>query len=165
MAETGLSVGEFIWAGGSFKGWWNDQRMWLYKREGSYLFAFVDSIFWALGLSSSGFVITAKVSDEDVSERYQKEIIDFGASNPMFIVLTTLALVNLFCFGKKVVADGLRIFVTVDIQMGLNLVLILLNLPLYGALFLRKDSGRMPTNIAIKSLVLSVSACVLYSYP
>ncbi|KAL9680466.1 hypothetical protein QQ045_018345 [Rhodiola kirilowii] len=164
VAETSYSIGEFLWAGGSFKGWWNDQRMWLYKRVTSYLFAFIDSIFWVVGLGRSAFVITAKVSDEEVEGRYDREIIDFGASNPMFIVLATLALVNLICFTKKVVSDGKRVFETVDIQVCLCVVLILVNLPLHGALFVRRDSGRMPISITLKSMILAILGCIFYTY-
>ncbi|CAB4312341.1 unnamed protein product [Prunus armeniaca] len=137
-------------------GWWNDQRIWLYKRTSSYLFAFIDTILNSLGYSDSAFVITAKVSDEDVSHNYEKEVMEFGALSPMFTILATLALLNLFCFlgvvKKAIMGEGMtKVYETMPLQILLCGVLILINLPLYQALYLRKDKGKMPSSIAFKS--------------
>ncbi|KAI9160388.1 hypothetical protein LWI28_007689 [Acer negundo] len=66
FANRAYSLGEFLWAGGTIKGWWHDQRMWVFKRTTSYLFGFTDNILRLLGFSKSAFVITAKVAEEDV---------------------------------------------------------------------------------------------------
>ncbi|KAJ0102468.1 hypothetical protein Patl1_03900 [Pistacia atlantica] len=143
--------------------WWNDQRIWLYKRTSSYLFAFIDTILKSLGFSESAFVVTAKVADEDVSQRYEKEIMEFGASSSMFTILATLALLNLFCLIgvlKKVILDQgiFRLYDTMLLQVLLCGVLVLINLPMYQGLFLRKDNGKMPSSLTAKSLVLALSA-------
>ncbi|GJV51681.1 hypothetical protein Tco_1447422 [Tanacetum coccineum] len=39
--------------GGTIKGWWNDQRMWLYRRLTSYLFAFVDVLLKSMGITNA----------------------------------------------------------------------------------------------------------------
>ncbi|KAK2632565.1 hypothetical protein EUGRSUZ_L01391 [Eucalyptus grandis] len=74
MATSAYSAGEFIWCGGTLRGWWNDQRMWIYRRTTSFLFGFLDNILRLLGISKSAFVVTAKVADDDVSKRYLLKI-------------------------------------------------------------------------------------------
>ncbi|XVE80559.1 hypothetical protein DITRI_Ditri14bG0149800 [Diplodiscus trichospermus] len=49
-----------------------------------------------LGLSQTTFTITTKAVTEDVSKRYQQEILDFGSTSIMFTVIATLAMLNLF---------------------------------------------------------------------
>ncbi|KAK9941201.1 hypothetical protein M0R45_017820 [Rubus argutus] len=160
------SLVEYMWCGGTILGWWNDQRIWLYQRTTSYLFAFIDTIVHYLGYTDSAFVITAKVADEDVSERYEKEIMEFGGSSPMFTLLATLALLNLYCFagfvktaitGTKGIAE---VYDTMCLQILLCVVLIFINLPLYEALYLRKDKGKLPSSVAFKSMAFAGFACI-----
>nr|POF22863.1 cellulose synthase-like protein e1 [Quercus suber] len=139
-------LAEFLWCGGTILGWWNSQRMWLYKRTSSYLFAFMDTILKLLGFAKSGFVISTKIADQDVSQRYEKEIMEFGTSTPMFTILSTLALINLVCFVgvliEALMGKGImRVYETMSLQFVLCGILVLINLPLYQALFLRKDKG------------------------
>lgn len=121
------------------------------------------------GFADSTFVITAKVADdEDVSERYKKEIMEFGDSSPMFTILATAAMINLFSFVgvvKKVILNwsNVRIYETMPLQILLCIVLILINLPLYQGLFLRNDKGKLPSSLAFKSSVLALLACATFS--
>ncbi|XP_020232827.1 cellulose synthase-like protein E1 [Cajanus cajan] len=159
---------EFLWSGGTIKGWWNDLRMWLYKRTTSYLFAFIDTILKLFGFSESAFVISAKVAEENVSQRYEKEVMEFGNSSPMLTLLSTLALLNLFCLLGMLLKQvfisegGLRSCETMALQVLLSGVLVLINVPVYQGLYLRKDKGRLPTSVAFKSTALALSACVLF---
>lgn len=169
FARYAYSLVEFLWSGGTIPGWWNDQRIWLYKRTTSYFFAFIDTILKSLGFTESAFVVTAKVADEDVSQRYEKEMMEFGTSSSMFTVLATLALLNLFCLIgvlKKVIIDqGLFSFYdTMLLQILLCGALVLINWPLYQALFLRKDNGKIPSSLTAKSLVLALSACTCFTF-
>ncbi|PRQ35153.1 hypothetical protein RchiOBHm_Chr5g0076901 [Rosa chinensis] len=155
-----------MWCGGTMLGWWNDQRIWLYQRITSYLFAFIDTIVHYLGYTDSAFVITAKVADADVSERYKKEIMEFGGSCPMFTILATLALLNLYCFAgfvQAAVAGTIgfaEVYETMCLQILLCGVLIVINLPLYEALYLRKDKGKLPSSVAVKSMAFAGFACI-----
>ncbi|KVH88497.1 Cellulose synthase, partial [Cynara cardunculus var. scolymus] len=105
VGKYAYSLGEFYWTGETLKGWWNDQRMWLYRRLTSYLFAFFDVVLKSMGFTNTNSIITSKVADEDASQRYNREIMEFGATFPMFNILSTLALVNLFSFLKGVNTD------------------------------------------------------------
>ncbi|CAL0308923.1 unnamed protein product [Lupinus luteus] len=117
-------------------------------------------------IQDSPFIITAKFMDEDVSQRYEKEVMEFGASSPLFTVLATLALFNLFCLLatlKMLVLSegGVRAYEEMLLQVLLCGFLVFINFPIYQGLFLRKDKGSLPTSVAIKSIALALSACVL----
>ncbi|KAM7250103.1 hypothetical protein ACFE04_021986 [Oxalis oulophora] len=167
LVSSTYGLAEFLQSGGTILGWWNEQRIWLYKRTTSYFFAFIDTISKSLGFSNSQFVITAKVSDKDVENRYQNEIIEFGeGSSHMFTFLATIGLLNLICLAatiKRMIMDGeggLRVFKTMGMQVFLCGIIVIVNWPLFGALFIRKDNGKMPTSLTLKSLVLATSICI-----
>nr|DAD38760.1 TPA_asm: hypothetical protein HUJ06_013082 [Nelumbo nucifera] len=169
IAKYTYSIGEFLFCGGTLQGWWNDQRMWMSRRTSSYLFALIDLILQALGFSKSAFLITAKVTDTDVSQRYEKEIMEFGIPSPLFLILATLALLNLFSlvmmsFKSVVMNTKAGDLEALSMQMLLCGTVVALNLPVYQALFLRKDKGHIPSPITFKSVVLSLSACIMSSY-
>ncbi|MBA0770595.1 hypothetical protein Gotri_019207 [Gossypium trilobum] len=170
FVHRAYSLAEFLWCGGTFRGWCNDQRIWLFKRTTSYLFAFFETILKLLGHSQLNFVVTAKVADEDVSKRYDQELIEFGAASPMFDILATLAMLNLFGSlgaSKKATMDADQDSKVLDqfgLQILLCLVLVTINLPVYQALFFRKDNGKMPTSVMYKSIVFALLACMLAMY-
>ncbi|MBA0632830.1 hypothetical protein Godav_001506 [Gossypium davidsonii] len=161
IAHRAYSLGEFLWCGGTFQAWCNDQRMWLFKRTTSYFFALCDTILKLLGYSNPTFVITAKVADEDVLRRYEQELMEFGDSSPMFVVLASLAMLNLFsCFGaiKKLVfnADHSEVSDRFGLQILLCFLLVALNWPVYNAVFFRKDNGGMPAPVTYKSITFAL---------
>ena len=169
IGETIYSLLEFLLSGGTFKGWWNDLRIWLYKRTSSYLYAFSDTILKLFGFSDSLFIITAKVSEEEVSKRHEKEIMEFGTSSPMFTILATLALFNLFCFlnvlKNAILRDGgFEAYEKMGLQVVLCGFLVLINLPLYQGLFLRKDSGKLPSSLAMKSTTLALALVLSFNF-
>ncbi|XP_030968061.1 cellulose synthase-like protein E6 isoform X3 [Quercus lobata] len=162
------SLGECIWFGGTFKGWWNDQRMWLYRRITSYFFGLLDYILKQLGFTKSTFFITAKVADDDVSQRYDQEVMEFGTSSPMFTILATLALLNAFCFFgglKRVIADlETMVWEQFALQILLCGLLVFINLPVYQGLFFRKDVASLPTSVSYQSTIFALLACVIALY-
>lgn len=169
IGETIYSLLEFLWCGGTFKGWWNDLRIWLYKRTTSYLYAFIDTILKFFGFSNSVFIITNKVSEEEVSKRHEKEIMEFGTSSPMFTILVTIALFNLICFLnvlKDVVlrGGGYGAYEKIGLQIILCGFLVLINVPLYQGIFLRKDSGKLPSSLGMKSTILALVLVLSFSY-
>ena len=142
--------------------------MWLYKRTTSYFFGLLDYILKRLGFSTSAFVITTKVADDDVSQRYEQEVMEFGTSSPMFTILATLALLNAVCFLgalKRVIADVEFLFwERFALQILLCGLLVLINLPVYQGLFFRKDVASLPTSVTFKSTVFAILACAIILY-
>ncbi|KAM1039523.1 hypothetical protein EV2_029707 [Malus domestica] len=135
----------------------------------SYLFAFFDTILHSFGYSNLAFLITAKVANEDVSQRHKKEIMEFGDSSPMLTPLATLALPNLYCFAgflkEAINGKGIaQVYDTLTLQILLCGALILINLPLYQALYLRKDKGKIPATVAFKSMAFAVVACTCFKF-
>ncbi|KAA3486459.1 cellulose synthase-like protein E1 isoform X3 [Gossypium australe] len=166
IAHRAYSLGEFLWCGGTFQAWCNDQRMWLFKRTTSYFFALCDTILKLLGYSNPTFVITAKVADEDVSRRYEQELMEFGDSSPMFVVLASLAMLNLFSgFGaiEKLVfnADHSEVSDRFGLQILLCFLLVALNWPVYNAVFFRKDNGGMPAPVTYKSITFALLVSIV----
>ncbi|XP_057795222.1 cellulose synthase-like protein E1 [Salvia miltiorrhiza] len=167
IAKHVYSFLEYLWSGGTALGWWNEQRMWLYKRTSSYLFAVTDTMLKLLGISDSGFVISAKVSDADVLERYEQEKIEFGGT-PTFTILSAVAMLNLLCLVGTVIrvirAGEVESFhQTLALQIILCGVLVLINLPLYNAAFVRADKGRLASVVTLRSTLVALSLCSLYS--
>ncbi|XP_031116984.1 cellulose synthase-like protein E1 [Ipomoea triloba] len=166
VATLAYSCAEFLWTDGTLLGWWNEQRMWLYKRSSAYLFAFLDTMLKLVGCSNSTFVISAKVSDEDVCVRYEQEMMEFGSDSPMFTILSSVAMLNVFCFVgavKKMVTERL-VFENLGLQIVVCGVLVLMNLPIYNGMLLRKDKGRMPSTVTYKAIVVALSACTCFTF-
>ncbi|KAL8256512.1 hypothetical protein R6Q59_031579 [Mikania micrantha] len=158
---------EFLRCGGTTRGWCNDRRIWLYRRTSSYLFALLDTI---LG-SDLSFVISSKVMDNDVQARYEKEMMEFGVSSPLTTTVATLSMLNLVCFlgfGMKSVlmdAKTRRVYYeTMVVHVVLCAALVVLNLPLYLALFVRKDKGKIPNSVTVKSVFLALFISIVFYF-
>ncbi|KAH7861772.1 hypothetical protein Vadar_030743 [Vaccinium darrowii] len=165
-ARNACSIAEALACGDTLKAWWNFQRMWLFRRTTSYFFAFIDTFARQLGFSETAFSITAKVVDDDVLERYEKGTMEFGTLSVMFTIIATLALLNLFGLSGAVlkIISGYGFIEGLTLQIGLCLVMVMINLPVYQALFLRNDNGRIPSSVMLKSLFLASLACLIPVY-
>jgi len=152
--------------GGSIQGWWNAMRMCLYVKISSFLIFLIDGILGFFGHTNSSYSLTSKVIEDDVVQRYEKEIMEFGTSSPYFTVLATIALLNLFCLlpTLKDLVIGKYAFAgeKMALQILLCGVLVLINVPIYQAIFIRKDKGRMSTSVSIKSTTLAFTTCVFF---
>eukprot|EP00268_Persea_americana_P059100 TRINITY_DN7218_c0_g1_i1.p1 TRINITY_DN7218_c0_g1~~TRINITY_DN7218_c0_g1_i1.p1 ORF type:complete len:151 (+),score=24.07 TRINITY_DN7218_c0_g1_i1:481-933(+) len=146
--------------------WWNETRMWMMKGSSSYLVSVIVIILKSLGISEAGFEITSKVIDDEALKRYRQEVMEFAVPSPMFIPPTTLALLNLYCFIKAatmVMIKGWAAFDQMALQIIISGYISLISMPLYEAMFLRKDKGRMPTCITVYSSLLALALLYVLS--
>ncbi|XP_042021467.1 cellulose synthase-like protein G3 [Salvia splendens] len=161
LGAYGQDLIEFI----SVRKWWNDQRMWLVRGLSSDLFGTLEYISNQLGIGGRSFNVTNKVDDEEMRKRYNEGMFEFGVSSPMFVPLSTAAIINLVAFLGGVLqflkGRGLEEMLG---QMVVTSMGVANSLPIYEAMVLRSDGGRMPTKITIISLVLaSFLFLVIYS--
>lgn len=147
------------------KGWWNEQRIWLYKRLASYPFALFDTALKQIGIAKSAFVITEKVSSDEVLKRYEKEVIEFGSASLPFVIIATVAVLSPVCFimglVRLLVVQGIGSMGSMLVQVIICSVVSIINLPVYEAMLVRQDAGCLPTSVALISLTVSLFAYVL----
>ena len=146
---------------GTFKRWWSDQRMWMIRGLTSHLFGTIEYLTKYLGISTQGFNVTNKIVDNDQGKRYHQGIFEFGVVSPMFVILATTSIINLIAFLKSLaqIFKGDQNLDGIFIQMFISGFVVINCLPIYEAMVLRSDKGRMPTRVTIFSTCL---ACTLY---
>ncbi|KAK8937193.1 Cellulose synthase-like protein E1 [Platanthera zijinensis] len=161
--SNAFSFWESHFYGATFKCWWNGNRMDLYRRTTSYLFALVNTTLKLLGIADSSFVVTPKVAHDETLKRYERGIIEFGSTSPMFTVLSTVAMLNLFCLiggAVNVLAGGgMGALEQLSLQFFLCAALVLINLPIYHASFFRNDEGRILMYTTLLSVAIATVAC------
>lgn len=112
--------------------------------------------------------MTGKSVGGDVSRRFEREVMEFGADSSMFVVLGAIALFNLLAL-VSIAGSILKEKTTMDsdtyaLQILLSELVVMMNIPLYEALFLRKDEGRIPASVAYKSLIVAALPYLLTIY-
>ncbi|KAL1569883.1 cellulose synthase-like protein G3 [Salvia divinorum] len=156
LGAYGQDLIEFISVGGNVRKWWNDQRMWLVRGLSSDLFGILEYISNQLGIGGRSFNVTNKVNDEEMRKRYDEGKFEFGISSPMFVPLSMAAIINLVAFlgGFLQFLKGRGLEEMLG-QMIVTCIGVANSLPLYEAMVLRSDGGRIPTKIINISLVLA----------
>jgi cellulose synthase/poly-beta-1,6-N-acetylglucosamine synthase-like glycosyltransferase len=168
VSAYGYSLIEFLWIGGSFKSWWNEQRMWMIKGVSAYPFALFQVACKMIGVSEVGFELTNKVVDSEAAKRYEAEMFEFGVASPLFVPPATLALINLISLiggVARILREGYPAFESMALQLFLCSFIVINSCPILEAMFMRKDKGRIPTSISIVSILVAVSACSVASIP
>ncbi|XP_043695585.1 cellulose synthase-like protein G2 [Telopea speciosissima] len=152
---------DFLVAGGTIQKWWNNQRMWMVRAISPYLLGSIDYFLKSIGISTFGFNVTSKVIHEEQSKRYEQGIFEFGVASPLFVPLTTAAIINLISFLKGIAGvfrDGN--LGEVFVQLFISSFVVVNCWPMYEAMVLRKDGGKMPAKTIVTSALL---AWILYT--
>ncbi|CAL5433444.1 unnamed protein product [Camellia sinensis] len=108
----------------------------------SFSFGLVEYLFKSLGLTKFGF---------------KQGIFEFGVESQMFLPITMAAIINLVSFVSgiiQVLSNGLR-FEDVFTKLFIAGFGVLNSWPVYEAMVLRSDKGKLPTKITLTSVVLS----------
>lgn len=139
--------------------------MWIIRGLSSDLFGTLEYISNKLGIAARNFNVTNKVSDEKLSKRYYEGKFEFGVSSPMFVPLSTAAIINLVAFlgGILKFLKGGEVDKLLG-QMAVASMGVVNSWPVYEAMVLRSDGGRMPTKITIISLVLAWLLFIVISF-
>ncbi|KAL8253830.1 hypothetical protein R6Q59_032051 [Mikania micrantha] len=154
-----------VFAGGPALRWWNHQRMWMMWGLSSYPFALLEWSLKSLGLSTFGFNVTSKVVDEDQSRLYEQGVFEFGVESFLFFPISVASLISLMSFVKGVMGVAINIE-TLDgffVQMFISGFVVLNSWPIYEAMVLRNDRGKMPINITLASTTTAMAICFFSS--
>ncbi|CAK9324469.1 unnamed protein product [Citrullus colocynthis] len=162
LGAYGEDLVEFLLAGGTFGKWWNDQRMWSIRAVSSLLFGSMEFILKCLGINSSlSFNVTSKAIDEEQSKRYKQELFEFGVLSPMFVPIATAATVNLvsFIYGVIEIWRWGGAWKHVFAQMLVAGFGVVNCWPVYVAMALRNDGGKLPPKLTFLSISLTLLLC------
>ncbi|PSS11207.1 Cellulose synthase-like protein [Actinidia chinensis var. chinensis] len=147
---------DFTFAQGTFRRWWSDQRMWLIRGVTSYLFGLIEFVSKCPGIATHGFNVTSKVVDDEQGKRYDQGTFEFGVHSPMFVPLAAAAIINLIALIRGLIGvfrgwnlEGLFV------QMFISGFVVLNCWPVYEAMVLRSDKGRMPTKTTMVSIFVA----------
>ena len=126
------------------------------KGLSSFSFGLVEFLLKSIGISSFGFNVTSKVVEEEQSKRYQQGIFEFGVASPIFLPITTAAIINLAAFLSGIAQScRQRSIEDVFLQVFLAGFAVVNCWPVYEAMALRTDQGKLPLKITLISVVLS----------
>ena len=123
----------------------------------SFSFGLVEFLLKSIGLSSIGFNVTSKVVEEEQRKRYQQGIFEFGVASPIFLPITMAAIINLVAFLSGIA----QVFFRQGSIEGLLLQILLAGFgmvncwPIYEAMVLRADEGKMPLKVTLVSIVIA----------
>ncbi|CAK7335767.1 unnamed protein product [Dovyalis caffra] len=112
--------------------------------------------FVLAGISAFGFTVTSKVLDDEQSKRYEQGMFEFGVHSPMFVTLTMAAIINLISLVQGLIevyrGDNLE---ELFVQLFISGFAVVNSWPIYEAIALRNDKGKMPTKTTIMATLLA----------
>ncbi|KAK1274813.1 Cellulose synthase-like protein G3 [Acorus gramineus] len=150
----------FLRANGTIRRWWNNQRMWMIRGVTCFPLASIQFFFQNFGISGSTFNLTGKARhDDEQSDRYARGIFEFGTvSSPFFVSLATVAMINLVAFWVGLVRAVLEegYFDSMFVQVVLCGFVVVNCWPVYEAMVVRKDGGRLPGEVKRVSFFMAL---------
>ncbi|XVF12937.1 hypothetical protein REPUB_Repub08aG0163000 [Reevesia pubescens] len=156
LGAYGQECLDFVVGGATIQRWWSNQRMCMISGLSSHLFGLTEFFLKSIGIPTQGFNVTSKVIDNEQSKRYEQGLFEFGVASPMLVTLTMAAIINLFSFiygliqflnGSNKEGILMQLFLTGSIVMNC--------LPIYQAIALRSDKGKMPITTTVTATFLA----------
>ncbi|GAB4834602.1 hypothetical protein Ancab_032864 [Ancistrocladus abbreviatus] len=154
---------DYVVANGTIQRWWNCQRMWMISGLSSFLFGCLEFSLKSFGIAMSGFSLTAKVQEDELSKRYEQGTYEFGVPSPLFVPMTMAAIINFITLviGSIMAILRGRILEELVMQILLSGFVAINCWPIYQAIALRSDKGRMPTKVTLISMCLTLLLCII----
>ncbi|KAE8727042.1 hypothetical protein F3Y22_tig00005929pilonHSYRG00092 [Hibiscus syriacus] len=120
------------------------------------LFGLIEFSLKSIGIQTQGFNVTSKVVDEEQRKRYEQGLFEFGVPSAMFVTITMAAIINLcsFVYGLVHLVSGKE---GCFMQLVLSGLIVLNCLPIYEAMVLRTDKGKMPVRISITATIMALA--------
>lgn len=165
LGAYGQDMIEFLISGhgATFGQWWSDQRIWLIRSLTCYISGLLEFGLKSLGMSTHGFNVTSKANNSEHTKMYDQGVFDFGASSPMFISLSVAALVNLVAVARGLTLAREFAVESFALQVLLASFGAVNGWPLYEAMFLRSDKGKLPTKVTLVSAFVASLLCAAAS--
>ncbi|XP_078150950.1 cellulose synthase-like protein G3 [Carex rostrata] len=162
LAAYIIDMADFVSYKSTFRRWWSDQRVWLIRGLTAFPFAIMEFLFNQLNISTQGFNLTSKVMDNEQNKRYDQGFFDFRVDSPFFVILGTVAILSLFAFTVGMIRINGMVMEVFLAGFG-----VVNCWPVYEAMCLRVDSGRLPERVAARAFVMAgiilVIGCVVFN--
>ncbi|PPS12082.1 hypothetical protein GOBAR_AA08551 [Gossypium barbadense] len=155
LGAYGQDLLEFVVHGGTIQRWAFMLRLRL-----------TEFVVKSIGIPTEGFNVTSKIINDEQSKRYEQGVFEFGVPSPLFVTLTMAAIINLLSFIVGLVhfiVDGGSNKEGLIMQLVLTGLIVMNCLPVYQAIALRSDKGKMPTKTTVTATFLASAVYVVAS--
>ncbi|XP_038726102.1 cellulose synthase-like protein G3 [Tripterygium wilfordii] len=161
LGGYGQDLIDFILEGSTVYRWWSDQRIWIIRGLSSYMFGLIEFLSRHIVSSTINFNVTSKVVDDEQSKRYDQGIFEFGVASPIFVPIVMAAMINFAAFAHGLVQVlRWRDMEGLVMQMFLSGFLMLNCWPIYEAMVLRSDKGKIHSKV---TAIAAIMAFALYA--
>ncbi|KAJ6830137.1 cellulose synthase-like protein G2 [Iris pallida] len=153
---------EICLTGGSIRSLINEVRWGMILSVTSHLFACLSLVMKLVGMGEIKFDLTNKATGEEQIRRYERGTFDFEGSSMVLVPATTLAILNVV----TLVIGCIRMIVDSSLhdmfgQLLLSLLILAMSYRVLEAIFVRRDTGRVPASISLVSIILAAVIVLL----
>ncbi|RWR85684.1 cellulose synthase-like protein G2 isoform X1 [Cinnamomum micranthum f. kanehirae] len=148
---------EVLHTGGSFRMWWNELRIWMFKSVSANFFGCLDFATKLFGVKQVDFGLTSKVTEEDQVDRYAKGVFDFQGAGLILVPVVTSSILNMAALIGgvwRVIVEGN--YSALMVQLFLTLLITISSYPIIEGIVIRRDAGRVPPLITFFSLICTM---------